>query len=71
MCPVAAMVTEKDIYISAKLLIDQHGEDAAAHAAMRADELQDQGDRKGAHVMLRVIRAISVIEMEEAPGTVH
>ena len=33
-----------DIYRSAKLLIDQHGEHAVIEAAMRADELLAPGD---------------------------
>ena len=38
------MVPELDIYRSAKLLIDQHGEEAARHAAMRAYTLLEAGD---------------------------
>ncbi len=38
------MVPELDIYRSAKLVIDQHGEDAAKHAAKRADALLEAGD---------------------------
>ncbi len=37
----------RDIWTSAKLLIDQHGEDATIHAAMRADALLEQGDLDG------------------------
>ena len=36
------------IYRSAKLLIDQHGDEALIHAAMRADEFLDRGDLDGA-----------------------
>jgi len=38
------MLTDLDIYRSAKLLIDQHGADAIIEAALKADELLDAGD---------------------------
>lgn len=38
------MIAEIDIYRSAKLLLDQHGDEAPIHAAMRVDELLDAGD---------------------------
>jgi hypothetical protein len=37
-------MTDPDIFRAAKLLIDQHGEDAALRAAQRADELLEEGD---------------------------
>ncbi len=37
-------IPDLDIYRSANLLIDQHGEDAAVEAAMRADKLLAAGD---------------------------
>ena len=40
--------TDLDIYRSAKLLIDQHGEAAAIEAAMKADAMLDEGDLDGA-----------------------
>ena len=36
-------VDDLDIYRAARLLIDQHGDKAPIHAAMRADELLDYG----------------------------
>ena len=38
------MPSTLDIYRSAKLLIDQHGEDAGLEVAMRADKLLAAGD---------------------------
>jgi hypothetical protein len=49
------MTSETDIYRSAKVLIDQHGDDAAIHAAQRADELLDQGDLEGRDLWVRVL----------------
>ncbi len=48
-----------DIYRSAKLLIDQHGDEAPIHAAMRADELLDRGDLDGAAVWRRIVSAVN------------
>ena len=53
------MTSNIDVWRSAKLLIDQHGEDAPIHAAMLADELLDKGDINGRAVWLRVLRAIA------------
>ena len=36
-----------DIWRSAKLLIDQHGDEAPIHAAMRVDELLEASDLDG------------------------
>ncbi len=43
---MAAMTSDLDIYRSAQLLIDQHGEDATTHAAMRADAMLEYGDTR-------------------------
>ncbi len=50
------MTTDLDLYRSARLLIDQHGEDAARDAAMRADALLEAGDMEGRRVWLRIER---------------
>ena len=47
------MTSDIDIYRSAKVLIDQHRDNAAIHAAMRADEMLDQGDLDGRNVWVR------------------
>ena len=38
------MTSDLDIFRSAKLLVDQHGEDAGIEAAMRADAMLENGD---------------------------
>ncbi len=52
------MVDEIDIYRAARLLIDQHGEVAATHAAKRADALLEDGDMEGSRVWLSIREAI-------------
>ncbi len=63
------MTSDLDIYRSAKLLIDRHGEDATLEAAMRADKLQAAGDMDGKRVWLRIMRAIEELQRTESqPG---
>lgn len=61
---------EKDIWRSAKLLIDQHGADAATHAAIRADQMLRAGDMDGQAVWKCIMRAIEELQTA-GPGTVH
>ncbi len=44
---MVAMVSDLDIYRSTKLLIDQHGEDTAIHAAKQADAILEKDDMDG------------------------
>ena len=52
------MITNKDIYLSAKILITKHGEEAGAIADQRMLELMAQDDVKGASVWLGIGQAI-------------
>ncbi len=60
------MPDDLDIYRSAKLLIDQHGEDAPIIAAMQADKCLEAGDLDGKAVWMGVIR--EWFESEEQEG---
>ena len=51
-------ISELDIYRSARLLIDQHGDEAPIFAAMEADAMFDKGNLDGAAVWRRVVAAI-------------
>jgi hypothetical protein len=62
---------ERDIWRSAKALIDSYGNDAPIHAAMRADELLAQGDLGGAGMWRRVLDAVKELERTEPKGAVH
>ena len=61
------MIEEKDVYRSAKLMIDRHGEEAPLFAAMRADKMLERGDMAGRAVWLRIMRAVQ--SMIEVPPT--
>ncbi len=63
------MPSEIDIYRSAKLLIDQHGEDAAIFAAQQADKCLEAGDLDGKAVWMRVIGAIKELLNQQPPSS--
>ena len=52
------MPTDLDIYRSAKLLTDQHGQGATHEAARRADALRDKGDQDGQTTWMRIRKAV-------------
>ncbi len=64
---IDAVVADKDIYRSANELIEQHGEDAPLHAAMRADELLENDDLEGRAVWIRIVKAVEELLSEERP----
>ena len=47
--------------------MQQHGEDAPVHAAMRADELMEAGDMEGRAVWKMILKAIEESLSEERP----
>ncbi len=61
------MTTDLDVYRSAKLFIEQHGDEAAIQAAYQADAMLDKGDLDGAAVWRRIVRAVEELQREE-PG---
>jgi hypothetical protein len=65
------MTTDLDIYRTAKLCIDQHGNEATFHAGIRVDEMLDNGDLDGRAVWLRVLEAIKELVNTEPGGTMH
>ena len=63
------MTSGLDVYRSAKLLIDQHGEAAAIEGAMSADAMLDKGDLDGTAVWQWIVAAINEIQRSEPkPG---
>ncbi len=61
------MVDDLDIYRAANELIDQHGDEAPIHAAMKADAMLETGDLDGAAVWRRIIGAINEL-LADAPA---
>ena len=62
-----AMTDDKDIYRTAKLLIDRHGDDAVIEAAMMADKMPEQGDLDGLATWNRILRAIEELRAGKRP----
>ncbi len=52
------MTSDRDIWASAKLYVDQHGADASVRAAKDADEFAAKGDLEGEKTWRRIITAI-------------
>ena len=61
------MIADLDIYRSAQILIDKHGDDAPIHAAMEADEMLDRGDLDGLAVWKRILTAVEALLAEARP----
>ena len=56
------MPSELDIYRSASVLIEHHGEEAKLEAAKRADAMLAKGDLEGRSVWLRIAQAIGTLQ---------
>lgn len=61
------MTSDRDIYRSAKQLVDEHGTDAPIHAAMMADEFMERGNMEACAVWKRIIRACDELLAAERP----
>ena len=61
------MTDEVDIWRAAKLMVDQHGDEAPIQTAMRADELLERGDMEGAVVWRRILGAVDELMAKERP----
>ena len=61
------MTTDIDIYRSAKLLVDQHGDEAAIHAAMSADRCLELNDFHGKATWMRVMEASKELLNQQPP----
>jgi len=57
-----------DIYRAAKLIIDQHGDEAALYVAGRADQLLHDGDTLGSAIWRRIAAAVEELQRGRGPG---
>lgn len=64
--PTPPKPTELDIYRSAHLWFQRHGNDATARAREMVEAMRKKGDKDGADVWLRIIVAIGALA--ELPG---
>lgn len=65
------MVSEIDIYRTAKVLIDKYGVDAEIFARVRADELLIEGDLDGQRVWMRIIEAVEELQTSPPGKVIH
>ena len=56
------LISDREIWTAAKLLIERHGSDAAIEAARRIDRMLYRGDREGQLVWQRVRLAIAALQ---------
>ncbi len=61
------MISDLDIYRSARVLIDQHGEDAPIWAAQKADEMLERGNLDGKLLWLKILQAVKELQSKERP----
>ena len=61
------MISDLDIYRTAKLLVDKHDNEAPIHAAMRADEFLAKGNLDGQATWVRVLAAAKELLATEPP----
>ena len=67
------MTNDLDIYRAAKVIIDQHGDGAADHAAMMSNEMAGKDDVTGYGMWVLILAAIDELQEREPIGksTVH
>ena len=61
------MTSAHDLFCTAKRIVNQHGDDAPTHAAMRADELMAKGDLDGQAIWKLVLKAIDELLANKRP----
>ena len=61
------MISERDTWAAANILIKKYGDDAELRAAERADEMLDQGDIDGQRIWLRILEAVKRLTDTEPP----
>jgi hypothetical protein len=59
------LIPDLDIYRAAKLLIDQHDQEAPIRAAERADDLLEAGDIEGAAIWRAILGAIEELKFSK------
>ncbi len=61
------MISERDIWAAANILIKRYGEDAELRAVERADELLGRGDLDGQRIWLHILEAVRQLAATERP----
>ena len=61
------MTDDIDIYRTANVLVELHGEDAPIQAAMKADALLEAGDIDGVAAWKRILAAVDELLAKDKP----
>ena len=62
------MIDDPDIYRAAKLMIDQHGDEASRRAQRRANDLARTGDSDGVAIWGQIVKAIEELQHRRREG---
>ncbi len=65
------MISDREIWQTAGVMIKRYGEDAATEAAKRADELFDEGDAEGYAIWRQIMEAVEGLSAMEPEGKVN
>ena len=65
------MIPEREIWQAAAIMIKRFGHDAAIQAAMRADELAEDGDLDGADMWKAIMQAVEELQRKKTTGRAH
>jgi len=65
------MIEEIDVWRAAKMLVDQHGDEAPVHAAMRVDDMLERGDLEGRQVWKRILEAVEDLLRDRGDDPLH
>jgi len=65
------MIEEIDVWRAAKMLVDQHGDEAPFHAAMRVEDMLERGDLEGRQVWKKIIEAAENLLQERGDDRLH
>lgn len=63
------MISDEEINTAARLLMDQHGDEADLRAAERADYLLEHADMEGAAVWQRIVKAVQELKEKRRTST--
>jgi Family of unknown function (DUF6961) len=61
------VISDRDVWQAALLIVKRYGDDATHEAAERADQLVDEGDMAGAETWHRILNAIERL-LAKAPA---
>jgi hypothetical protein len=65
------MIPEKDIWRAAILMLKRYGDSALEESAIRADQLEGEGDTEGTATWRSIARAVEQLANCHRPGQMH